>query len=807
MNKQINFMISPNILNQISNNIVVIDVRSPEEYSLGHIYNAVNVPEIFTYFPESMNTDKEKLEFIKFYEDIFSKAGVTHDKFVVFYENKFTLESPRGLTILKYLGFDENNIRVLDGGYYEWCEKGLKTSTVDIKNRKENFIADIDKDFFVYYYEMLNFIYDEEVTILDVRDRDEWLGESSSPYGVDFAPKKGRLPNAIWIEWYKFIRSDMLSVEYLDKITFELRKKDINIDDNIVLYCFKGARVSNTYIALRKLGYSNIRIYFAGWNEWCRKENAPIINEVQSKDNPLLSENIALQKKLDKINLSKASLIDFPKYNKEPIFAFDRDGYIDFENGVKKVELPNIRKLKDIFSDITIFSISKIIDNGERKATTIMENEKYFYITCIGSKDSDKVLCYAFDTTEINILNNTLDAKVKEKTAELKEQKDSFENLYQKSYDGVLIMEDGKFVDCNESILKMLKYKTKVELLSKSPSELSPEFQPDGKTSKEKAIEMIDIAIKKGSNTFEWVHLKSDGEEFWAEVVLTKMINKDIDIIHVAWRDISKRKQIEKELEQLSKNLEIRVHEEVEKNKLKDQQIFQQSRLAQMGEMISMIAHQWRQPLTSISNISYDLQLKLQLETFNLNTKEGIEDASKYFIHSLEDVNNAIFYLTNTIDDFRNFYKPNKIMINMKVQDVIIKTLKIIKASLRNDSIEVIEEYNDENKVKLYDHELMQVILNLLKNSQDNFKDIKKKGKYIKIFTDDKHISICDNGGGISEDILEKIFDPYFSTKSEKNGTGLGLYMSKTIIDEHHKGSLEVTNTQDGVCFKITLGV
>ena len=137
MSKQINFMIPPNVLNQISNNIVVIDVRSAEEYSLGHIYNAVNIPEVFTYFPDSMSTDEEKLDFVKFYEDIFSKAGVTHDKFVVFYEKKFTLESPRGLTILKYLGFDENNIRVLEGGYYRWCEKGFKTSTVEKKNRVE----------------------------------------------------------------------------------------------------------------------------------------------------------------------------------------------------------------------------------------------------------------------------------------------------------------------------------------------------------------------------------------------------------------------------------------------------------------------------------------------------------------------------------------------------------------------------------------------------------------------------------------------------------------------------------------------
>ncbi|MEA3522308.1 MAG: HAMP domain-containing sensor histidine kinase, partial [Campylobacterota bacterium] len=109
-------------------------------------------------------------------------------------------------------------------------------------------------------------------------------------------------------------------------------------------------------------------------------------------------------------------------------------------------------------------------------------------------------------------------------------------------------------------------------------------------------------------------------------------------------------------------------------------------------------------------------------------------------------------------------------------------------------------------KYELYDSELMQVILNILKNAQDNFKEKSTQNAYIKITTHDKCITICDNGGGIPNAIIERIFDPYFSTKNEKNGTGLGLYMCKTIIEEHHKGSLHVKSSDKGVCFSIELG-
>jgi len=267
--------------------------------------------------------------------------------------------------------------------------------------------------------------------------------------------------------------------------------------------------------------------------------------------------------------------------------------------------------------------------------------------------------------------------------------------------------------------------------------------------------------------------------------------------------DVTDRKELEVMLISLNKNLDRRVKEEIEKNKLQEEQLFQHSRLAQMGEMISMIAHQWRQPLGAIASTTVNLQTKIELESFDLNTEEGQIDSNEYFMQRLENINNYVFNLTTTIDDFRNFYKPNKQSVKIHFKDLISKSLNIIRASLNNDNIKLIEIYNDKNPIEIFDSEMMQVILNLLKNAQDNFNEKQIANPYIKITTQDLTLSICDNGRGIPEHILDNIFDPYFSTKNEKNGTGLGLYMSKIIIEEHHKASLHVNNTDDGVCFTI----
>jgi len=260
------------------------------------------------------------------------------------------------------------------------------------------------------------------------------------------------------------------------------------------------------------------------------------------------------------------------------------------------------------------------------------------------------------------------------------------------------------------------------------------------------------------------------------------------------------------EIKGINENLAQRVNDEIEKNRVKELHIQQQSKLAQMGEMISMIAHQWRQPLAAMASTSMNIRAVSLLNKFDLSKKEEAQKYEAYVNNRLDNLDGFIQNLTRTIDDFRYFYKPNKTSVKVQLEEVFEKSFNIIKDSLKNNSIKVITEYNSKEEIELYDGEMMQVILNLLKNAQDNLIEKKIGNPRITITTENRTISICDNGGGIPEDIMENIFEPYFSTKDEKNGTGLGLYMSKIIVEDHHKGKIQVQNTEDGVCFIIELG-
>ena len=241
----------------------------------------------------------------------------------------------------------------------------------------------------------------------------------------------------------------------------------------------------------------------------------------------------------------------------------------------------------------------------------------------------------------------------------------------------------------------------------------------------------------------------------------------------------------------------------------KDKQLLNQSRMAQMGEMISMIAHQWRQPLSAISAASIDMNLKLHLNEFNLQKEDGLQNFQTYFHTNLERIDTYVQNLTTTIDDFRNFYKPNKDSVTKLIHAPVGKALRVIQAAFESNGIKIHTDYNCTNLILMHENELMQVVLNILKNSQDNFKEKGTQNPKILIKTFDTKegstLEISDNGGGITEDIMQKIFDPYFSTKDEKDGTGLGLYMSKTIVETHHRGKFLAKNNDEGVTFTVDL--
>ncbi|MEA1893283.1 MAG: PAS domain-containing sensor histidine kinase [Campylobacterota bacterium] len=370
-----------------------------------------------------------------------------------------------------------------------------------------------------------------------------------------------------------------------------------------------------------------------------------------------------------------------------------------------------------------------------------------------------------------------------------------FRTIFNKTSDGVVLIKNNRFIECNETIIKMFGYNSEMEeFLKVELSTLMPLKQPDGVLSSRKMMRMLREA-KDARNTFEWLFIKKNGDEFYSEVTLSEIELDDEKIILGVWRDITDRIKAQQKIEQLNQTLEARVKLEVEKNIKKDQKLVQQSRLAQMGEMINMIAHQWRQPLTAISATSAAINMKIKI---------GQIDNDK-IIELTDKISSYSQHLSLTIDDFRDFFKPNKEKQDVTFDELIQSVLNIIDNTIRNKNIEIVQDLQSKTLFHTYSNEMKHVILNLVKNAEDALVENETKNAKITIKTKDNILTISDNGGGIKAEILDKIFDPYFSTKKEKDGTGLGLYMSKTIIQEHCGGKISVSNANDGAVFEIVL--
>ena len=315
---------------------------------------------------------------------------------------------------------------------------------------------------------------------------------------------------------------------------------------------------------------------------------------------------------------------------------------------------------------------------------------------------------------------------------------------------------------------------------------------------KTQALLVIDFALEDHERIKHILHELD--ENF--EAILLFFIAIFFIILWFSYLDIKReqeKERISEQLKELNEELEVRIEEEIKKSREKDKQMLKQSKLAQMGEMISMIAHQWRQPLSAISSTGVSMLLKAKLN--KLDKKLTMELAQNVIDYSQ--------HLSNTIDDFREFFKQNKEKRETSCDEVVISTLHIVEESIKNKNIKIVKELNSSQTFNTYPNELKQVVLNLIKNAEDILLDKKIEDGYINIRTYEKdgclNIIVEDNAGGVPEDIIDKIFDPYFSTKTKKDGTGLGLYMSKIIIEEHCKGKIEVKNGKNGAVFKISI--
>lgn len=270
-------------------------------------------------------------------------------------------------------------------------------------------------------------------------------------------------------------------------------------------------------------------------------------------------------------------------------------------------------------------------------------------------------------------------------------------------------------------------------------------------------------------------------------------------------QDITARKQAEESLaekqhllQELNKNLEQRVSDAVSDIRRKDQLLMQQSRQAAMGEMIGNIAHQWRQPLNTLGLIVQELPITYGSEHF---TKEALGA-------NVKKAMGLIAHMSKTINDFSNFFRPEKEKSPFNVNQTVTRTLSLVEPTLENLKIHTQLIERDVVETIGYSNEYSQVLLNILTNSRDAFEARKVETERVITITifkegDRSVVTVADNAGGIEEEVLEKIFDPYFTTKGPDKGTGIGLYMSKTIIEKSMGGGLSARNTATGAEFRI----
>ncbi len=280
-------------------------------------------------------------------------------------------------------------------------------------------------------------------------------------------------------------------------------------------------------------------------------------------------------------------------------------------------------------------------------------------------------------------------------------------------------------------------------------------------------------------------------------IVLSILLSERIDDFFKEYREKVKAKS--NALIELNETLEKRVSEELEKNREQEQLLVQKSRLIALGEMISNIAHQWRQPLSELSSILMNIKFKHNMDKLD---KQTMEQKSK-------EAEMVLDYMSHTIDDFRNFFMPKKDKEEFYIKDAINSVMTIVSSALEYNNIKVEIDVNDNLKLNTFINEYEQVLLNIISNAKDVLIQNNIKNPLIKIYGEEQDgfviLYIEDNGDGVKVNPKSKIFEPYFTTKGDSDGTGIGLYMSKIIIDKNMKGKLRVRNTKDGAKFVITV--
>lgn len=491
----------------------------------------------------------------------------------------------------------------------------------------------------------------------------------------------------------------------------------------------------------------------------------------------------------------KKHLIDF--YDVQTIYIKNNPNnalqIIDKEEFLKDIKIVNFKK--DKISTIYLNEVKK----GKSFIDIIIVNEMIFY----------KVIVPLFDDNKVNsYIEYTLDSRIL-----LQSIKDFDES------NGILFTGD----DDKSNDIFLRKYENSDffnEMARKcEESHLEPVVKFLSNTYLKKELTLKDFKGNSVANSIFFLDITKDknaykstiSESMYTSIVL--FIIAAIIVNYFFSFLIKKINENEEELIQINKNLEEMVEKEtehrlavqksaLEEKEKNEQLLLQQSKLAMLGEMIGNIAHQWRQPLMQLSAIL------MYLDAYNEKGKL----TSDKLLCKIKDGNSIIDFMSKTIEDFRNYYKPEKQKEVFLIKDSINSALFIVNSALKHANIKVNTNYsNDDLSLVSFKNEFSQALLNIITNAKDVLilRAVENPSIDINVIKNSDYIeiSVLDNAGGIEKDIIDKIFDPYFTTKHQSQGTGIGLYMTKMIIENNMNGNIKIENSDNGAKFIIKLKV
>ena len=394
------------------------------------------------------------------------------------------------------------------------------------------------------------------------------------------------------------------------------------------------------------------------------------------------------------------------------------------------------------------------------------------------------------------IIGTGIDIAARKRAEEkLRESEEKFRSLIESTSDWIWEIDvNGVYTYSSPKVTDILGYEPD-EIMGKTPFDLMPPEEAARLGQQFASITAERRLIQRLENT----NVHKTGRLVVLETSGVPVFDKDgqwrgyrgID------RDITMRKLAEKALEELNRTLQQRVEDEVAKNRAKDRMMMAQGRQAAMGEMLGNIAHQWRQPLNIVGLIMQDLQ----------DAQVHGQLTAEYLDKSVRRGMDVIQHMSQTIDDFRGFYRADKEKQTFFLNEIVDRVLSFVEAGFRSNKIAIDVKMPEAVEGNGFSNEFAQVLLNILNNAKDALLDRSTPAPKlaIRVFKDQGRsvVTIADNAGGIADGDLDRVFDPFFTTKEEGKGTGIGLYMSKQIIEKNMSGRLTARNTAEGAEFRI----